>query len=494
MKDVGHKMAKGAAWMVAFKITERSIGLISTVILARLLVPADFGLVALAMAIIGVLELMSAFGFDLALIQNQTARREHYDTAWTFNLIIFAAVALILVALAQPAAAFYEDARLAPIMYWLALGTAILGFENIGVVAFRKELWFGQEFKFLAAKKLSAFAVTVTLALIFRNYWALVAGIITSRLSGVALSYALHPYRPRLSLAARADLLHFSKWMLLSNIIRSLHDSLGNFIIGKMAGAHTLGIFSVSYEISTLPSSELSAPIHRATLPGFAKMSADREVIKKGFLDVLSLTALIGLPAGLGIAAIAEPLVWVMLGAKWVDTIPLISLLAVFGAVALLESNPHYIFIAVGKPKLTGLLTTLQFALKVPVLILALGAFGVIGAGMALLFVQSLMLPLAYGIVMRILELKLRQILKVLWRPLVSAFVMYFAVRALSWPESDQFVEHLVEMIALTGAGFSVYVTLIFALWKFSGSPYGAEQLVLEKMPLPMLKLKREKQ
>lgn len=485
MKDIGNRMAKGAAWMIALRIAERSIGLVSTVVLARLLVPADFGLVALAMAIIGVLELMSAFGFDLALIQNQSARREHYDTAWTFNLIIYASVALILVLLAPPAASFYEDARLAPIMYFLALGTFILGFENIGVVAFRKELWFGQEFKFLAAKKLAAFLVTMTMALIFRNYWALVAGIITGRIAGVALSYALHPYRPRLSLAARGDLLHFSKWILLFNTVKSLNDSIGNFIIGKIAGAHMLGIFTVSYEISTLPSSELSAPIHRAMLPGFAKMSADHNVLRKGFLDVLSLTALIGLPAGLGIAAIAEPLVWVMLGEKWVATIPLISLLAVFGAVSLLESNPHYIFIALGRPKITSVLMMLQFAIKVPLLILALQAFGVIGAGMALLFVQALMLPVAYGVLMPLLKLGIAPILNVIWRPLAAALIMYFAVRALhaQWSEAERFIEHLAQMITLSAAGFIVYVALVFFFWRIAGSPYGAEQLVLEKMP-----------
>jgi O-antigen/teichoic acid export membrane protein len=480
--------------MVAFKITERSIGLISTVILARLLVPADFGLVALAMAIIGVLELMSAFGFDIALIQNQRASREHYDTAWTFNLIIFAGMSVILIALAQPAATFYEDARLAPIMYWLALGTFVLGFENIGVVAFRKELEFNKEFRFLAIKKLLSFTVTVTLALVLRNYWALVAGIITSRIAGVALSYALHPFRPRLSLAAHADLLHFSKWMLVSNTIRSLNDTLGSFIIGKMSGAHTLGIFNVSYEVSTLPSSELSAPIHRATLPGFAKMSADRIVMRRSFLDVLSLTALIGLPAGLGIAAIAEPLVWVMLGEKWLETIPLISLLAVFGAVALLESNPHYIFIAIGKPRITAVLTTLQFSLKVPLLIIGLNALGAIGAGLALLIVQALMLPIAYSVVARILELRFIELLRVLWRPIVAGVVMYFAVQALhaEWPETGAIMQRVVEMIVLVAIGFLTYAGVVFSLWKLAGAPYGAEQLVIER--LPRLVLRRQKQ
>jgi lipopolysaccharide exporter len=481
-------MAKGAAFMVAFKMTERSIGIVSTVIVARLLVPADFGLVALAMAIIGVLELLSAFGFDVALIQNQAASRKHYDTAWTFQVLIFSVIALLLVLLAYPAAEFYEEPRLAPVIFWLALGTLVIGFENVGIVAFRKELWFGQEFKFLAAKKLIAFFVTMIFALVFRSYWALVAGIITSRLAGVVLSYALHPYRPRLSLAAKKDLLHFSKWLLLGNVIGSLNKSMSSFVIGKISGPHALGIFNVSLEISTLPSSELAAPIHRATLPGFAKMSADRELMKKAFLDVLSLTALIGMPAGLGIAAVAEPLVWVMLGEKWLDTIPLISLLAVFGTVSLLEANPHYIFLAVGRPKITGILTSAQFLLKVPLLIIGIQAFGIIGAGMALLVAQTLVLLPAYGIVLRVLDTRLAALLRALWRPFFAALIMFAVLRAADLEGANNFMEQLVRLIMLSGMGFAVYVATVLILWKLAGAPYGAEQLVLEKLPLRVLK------
>ena len=105
LEDVSRKMARGAAWMVVARMSDRAIGLISTLILVRLLVPADFGLVAMATSIIAMLTLFSAFSFDLALIQNPKAERRHYDTVWTFRLISSMAYALALVILAQPAAA-----------------------------------------------------------------------------------------------------------------------------------------------------------------------------------------------------------------------------------------------------------------------------------------------------------------------------------------------------------------------------------------------------
>ncbi len=87
--------------MVFFKLTERSIGLISTIILARLLIPEDFGLIAMAMSIIAILELLGAFGFDVAIIQNQQAERKHYDTAWTYNVLFAIGSTLILALLAS---------------------------------------------------------------------------------------------------------------------------------------------------------------------------------------------------------------------------------------------------------------------------------------------------------------------------------------------------------------------------------------------------------
>ena len=103
------QIARGAAWMVLFRLFDRSVGIVSTTILARLLVPADFGLVAMAMSVIAVVELATAFSFELALIQKADPEREHFDTAWTLNILIALGGAVLTTALAYPAASFYGD-------------------------------------------------------------------------------------------------------------------------------------------------------------------------------------------------------------------------------------------------------------------------------------------------------------------------------------------------------------------------------------------------
>jgi len=172
--------------MVLCKLVERGLGLVSTIILARLLLPQDFGLVAMAMSLVAGLELMGAFSFDIALIQNQNAERRHYDTVWTFNALFAAFCALALLVLAKPAAQVCQEHRLENITYVLAFATLVGGFENIGIVFFRKELTFAKEFRFMLRKRLVGFFVTIPLAFTLESYWALVAGIVAMKAGGHA--------------------------------------------------------------------------------------------------------------------------------------------------------------------------------------------------------------------------------------------------------------------------------------------------------------------
>jgi lipopolysaccharide exporter len=217
-QDLGRRMTTGAAWMIGLRFAVRSIGLVSMIVLARLLVPADFGLVAIATALSGAIAAMSEFGFQVALIQNQAADRRHYDTAWTLGIGRGLVVSGALAIAAQPLAAMFSDPRLAPILLVLAVGVVVTSLENIGVVEFRKELQFQREFAYRALSKVASFALTVPLAIILRNYWALVIGMLIGQLASVALSYIMCGYRPSFSLAVWRELMRFSKWLLMNNV------------------------------------------------------------------------------------------------------------------------------------------------------------------------------------------------------------------------------------------------------------------------------------
>jgi len=486
MENISHKMATGAAWMVGFKLIERGIGLVSTVILARLLEPGDFGLVAIATAFFGLLMLLTSFSFDVALIQKQQADRHLYDTAWTFNVIFGLLLAVCLLVSAIPLAQFYNEPRLENILYILAISTLLGGFGNIGPVAFRKELQFHKEFYFSLAKKLAGFTVCMILAFTLRNYWALVWGTFAGRVLEVPLSYWAHPYRPRFCLSGRRELFGFSMWLFVNNSIFFAYHRMADFIISKVLGSHALGVYTIAYEIASLPTTELVAPINRAVFPGYSKMAHDPVAMRQGFLNVLSMIALCAVPAGVGIALVAEPMVIVVLGEKWREAIPLIRIFAIAGVFAALQTNIGSLFMALGKP---SYLTISSFAhillLFIPLLIVLLQTNGLLGIAQAYAYSNGIILPVNLLIVSRLLKLSFMSILAVLWRPVLACGAMVATVLYGQEITSALFIKMDMILLLLTIClGAAIYVMSILLLWWLSRTPAGAERFILNKLKL----------
>jgi O-antigen/teichoic acid export membrane protein len=476
-------MGKGAAWMVAARILDRGIGLASIVVLARLLVPADFGLVAMATVVVALLELFVSFGFDTALIQHKSAERRHYDTAWTFNVIFGALMAAALLAAAAPTASFYGEPRLEPVVMCLAAAALIQGFENIGTVEFRKELRFRKEFGLIFARRITTFAVTIPLAIVLRNYWALVIGIVVSRLASLLLTYWVHEYRPRFSLAARAELFRFGKWLVLTNMLNFLGTKSADILVGKIAGARELGLFSLSYEIANLPTSDLIAPINRAIFPGYAKKAADPAELKASYLQVIGLIAVLLVPAGTGIAAIADLLVPVALGVNWIDAIPAIVVLSFFGVLFALKSNNHYVYLALGKPNLAALLGTVHIAILLPMIAVGSAKAGAFGVAVGYLVAQALFTPFSLAVLRRALGLGLAEQVAALYRPFLAAAAMYAGVRlvanAFDTTPYDG-VALLGPLLACVATGAVLYALVLYLLWAGLSKPDGAERRIVE--------------
>jgi len=471
--------------MVAFKMLDRSLGLLSTLILARLLIPKDFGLVAMATAMSALLELFAAMGLDTALIQRSEATRAHYNTAWTLNVAVGLMIGSGMLVLAWPASLFYHEPRVMPVVCWLAVGAFIQGCENVGVVDFRKEMRLDREFRFLMGKRVMAFATTVPLAFALRNYWALVAGILMSRVGGVALSYALHPFRPRPSLAAVADLMHFSKWLVVQNGLSFLKERSADFIIGRFAGPHALGIFSISAEISNMPATELVAPINRAVLPAYAKLAGDKAALRREYLSVMSLVALLAVPMVAGFAVAAPFLVLLILGPKWQDAAAMISILAFFGITQALQSNAYSAFLALGKPQVFVKITAIHVCIELPALVALTAWFGILGAVWAYVGAAILVLPVNFIFITRFLELPAREFISQLWRPICSSGVMYVVVHLYGPPAPGGLIpttQAAGSLMACILLGAPVYIASVIGLWLVSGKPPGAEMWILKEI------------
>jgi O-antigen/teichoic acid export membrane protein len=455
MDHVKSRMAKGAVWMVAFTFLQRGIGLLSTVILARLLLPEDFGLLALAMTLVSFLEMASAFGFDAAIIQRPDVDRRHLDTAWTFTVAFGCLSAALMAVLAQPTAAFYREPKLEAIIYVIAVGWLIRNFQNIGVVAFQKELEFNKEFWFMASQRFVSFAVTIPLAIWLRNYWALVIGLMSGHVTAVAISFLASSYRPRFSLAATRELFSFSSWMLVNNVLAFLYLKTSHLIIGRFAGASALGLYNLSYELSNMPTNELMAPINRAVFPGYAKFAGDLDALRRSYLEVLS-------------------------SSRWLEAIPLIELLGIYGALLSLGTNLAAAYLALGRPQIITALMVARLTLLIPTLLLLSIDHGPIGAAWAVLGVQIVFLPFTFTVGVRVLKLKVRSLLGSFWRPVLASAVMFSCVRlVLSMVPQEDFFGSSIALLLGVSVGASVYGLLVLLLWRLSGSPAGGEAMAV---------------
>ena len=463
--------------MVLLRVAGQLVGLLSTLILARLLEPGDFGIVAMAYSIIAILQLMTTFGFDIALIQDQRADRSKYDTAWTFNVLFGLGIAIAVLVAAVPAARFYAEPRLVEVFAILAAVSLLQGLQNIGLVDFRKHLQFQKEFAFGLAEKLVGFVVTVALAIALRTYYALVYGALMSALASLVLSYVMHPFRPKPSFAAAAEIFTFSRWLFLNNLAYFVRFRGMDLIVGKLAGVTGLGLFSIAYQIATLPTSDFVSSINRALMPGLARISAEPERVRSGFVRAAAVIALVSLPAGFGIAVTADPVVRVVLGAKWIAAIPLVAILGVFGSLISTASPAGSALVAIGKPKIPALLGLANAAALIPALIVLTSMFGPRGAAWALVLVTAGFLPFTYGIAARYLGLGFGHILQIFLRPAVATGAMVVAVRWLLkyLGTSDDAIVVTTHLALAVASGAFVYVAAVLTLWGAVGCPDGAE-------------------
>lgn len=477
--------ARGALWMVFFKLLERGLGLISTLILARLLVPRDFGIVAMANSVVALLDVLRAFGMDTVLIQRQDATPEHFNTAWTLNVLAGCTVGAVVGLLAVPASHFYREPRLVAVMCLLAV-TAVVGpCENIGVVQFRKQLRFDREFRYLITKKLMAFAVTVPLAFWLRSYWALVLGTFTGSLGNVIFSYLIQPFRPRFSLRTASEMLHFSKWLMILDALAFLKDRSASFFIGRFAGPAALGSFGVSAEIANMPGTELIAPINRALLPTYAKLAADPPALRAEFLSSMSGIALLGVPAVAGVALAAPFIVLLVLGPKWIQARMLLEILAFFGITQVLQSNAYAALLALGKPGVFTKINGFQVSVLLVCLIALTPSHGATGAAWAYVIAAIAALPVNFFYITKFLGVHAREFLTAVWRPVVSAAVMYLTGRM--WGPTLPATAHasmdaLVPFLTCVALGAATYVATEVLLWLAAGRPAGAETWMLRQL------------
>ena len=317
--------------MVAFRIFSRLLGLAGTLVVARLLTPADFGVVAVASTITAATDSVTEVGVQDTLIRLKGNQAHLYNAGFSIQMIRALVSGLALAIIAQFAGQWFGEPRLKPVLLTLAVVYSVAGLENIGVVEFRRLLRFNAEFLLSAIPRLAGFIVTVITAVTLRSYWALVLGIATTKLVRLIYSYRAHPYRPRFGLHGWRDLAGFTFWTWMSALAYIVWNRADAIIIGSGLGAAKLGIIVMASDVAQLPTSELLAPIGAVLFTALAAARNDGSNPITMAFPIASMLLMILAPMAIIVSAVSGDLVAVLLGPEWRDAQTLIAILACLG-------------------------------------------------------------------------------------------------------------------------------------------------------------------
>jgi O-antigen/teichoic acid export membrane protein len=473
------RTASGAGWVVGFRLLTRLLGVASTLTLVRLLAPGDFGLVALAGSFAQTVDALSNLSVHEAIIRERAPDRAMYDTAFTMSLLRGLLTAGVVAAAAWPVAGFFHEPRLATVLLALALATLIGAAENIATADFIRTMAFRQEFKLWTLPRVLQVIGTIGFALIWPSYWALVFGIILARVVRTVMSYAMYPYLPRPTLVAWRRIVGFTSWTWAISIATMVRDRADTVLVGRFFSSTRVGIYALGNEIAALPTSELIDPLSRACFPSFSQLRHNGLSVGQTWLRLLAASALLVLPAGMGIALVADPLVKLAFGPRWLEAVPMIQILGISASITAIGSLTATLFSAYGMLRTTFAIVAAATVARIVLLATFLPGGTLVTAAILSALLSVLEQTIYLMIAMRRFAVSPGDLLRATWRSLLGTGTM---AAGLIWlglgfaPAAAAFLRHLLTSAA---AGAAIYATVVTLAWVASGRPDGPERDLL---------------
>jgi PST family polysaccharide transporter len=468
----------GAAWFMLMRWTVRLIGVVSTAILARILLPADFGLLAVALTFMALLGTMTDLGLRTALIRQGSANPQILDTVFTVQLLRTVIISVMAVASSFVLPGLVGDERLRPAIWVLAAGPLIGGLSNPRMALFERRLNFVPELIVQVSARLCSTVTTITLALLTHSYWALVCGVMVQMPVNVLAGYMLAPYRPRFSLRGWRELLHFSGWLSVSYTLDTLGKGMDELIVGSVLNLRATGIYNVGSQLAGMPLGEFLPAVNRALLPGLMRFKDDLEKLRSNSLEAIGFLAALSMPIAVGFAFVAPEFVRIIYGSKWIETIPLVQVLSLSVGIELLGSQiATLVALATGRTKLLFFRSLVFCLIRLPAFVIGAKFYGLQGAA-AGYFIGSSIYTMADFVIMRIvLKTGLLTWFRALWRSLLAVAIMALVLFVLenwlvAWPSGAPDATSLAIKV-VTGA--LVYGAVRLLIWRITKQPHSFE-------------------
>lgn len=378
------KFGSALIWKGIQLVGVKVIFLARTLILARLLIPEDFGLLAISMIAVDVLLRITDFGMVPALVQKQDVEDQHYNAAWTVGIVRAVAVALIVFMAAPLIAELFSEPRATDLIRIVTIRPILEALVSIKVANLTRDLQFRSLAFIYLPEALANTLVSITLAP-FWGVWALIAGALAGPVALIIASYIFAPHRPRLSFAMQPirPLIQYGRWIFMTSLISVLGSSMVQLVISRQLGAAELGLYYLAAKLAFIPYEVGYEVVGAVAFPLFARLQSDLQKAARAFRSILTGISALLLPVCVLMIVLAPSLVENVLGSRWAGTDSIIRILTLVSVVELIGVTIAPALKGLGQPNRLVVIEISQSLLLITLIWWLTSLFGVNGAALA---------------------------------------------------------------------------------------------------------------
>ena len=465
-EGLGARTFRAALWLYALQFFDRILGIAATVILARILEPRHFGIVAIATLVIRLLEVFSRSGLQQSLIHQRIVTDHELDAVWTAQALIRGPGLSLLIFLSAPwVGGFFNSPESVPILRAMAVIPILMFGLSRDYVLLIKELEIKNARRIDLTGSLARAILGVGLAVQYRSVWPLAVAEIGYHLVRLVASYAFLRTRPRLVWDPPVVLHHFKygRQIMATAITQYAYRNIDRIFIGRVIGESALGLYSKAYQLGNLPTTQLTKALQRVLFPSFAKMNEDIARLRSAFVRVLRSLAVLVAPLTVALFLFAEAIVGVVLGEQWLSMVPAFRVLVLWGGFRAFYTPAESLFRAVGRPGVIAA-TTLTKTLLLAALLWPALVYGITGVAWAVLLTALLELPVLLYLTARALSAPIGM--------LVGSLLPATAVATLCGTAAWVLVREAGWSVQLVGATLmgAIYLGILYSMDRWLGS------------------------
>jgi len=458
-EKLGKKTVQGVIWNYLSFAANKGTTFISTLILARLLGPADFGLLALALLAISYLEVFNNFGMGESVVYFQDEDTD--DVAFGINMIIGFIMMGVTLLITPFIADFFAEPRLVGILQVLSTAFVISSIGSVHQAKLKRNLMFKQLFFPVAGRSIVKAIVSITLALSGFGVWSLVIGQIFGVVAHTILMWIVTRWIPKLRFrwdTARA-LLNYSWQMTFVTLFGLVQKDVDYILIGRLSNAIQLGYYSIGYRLADMLIVQFNYTVAQAIFPAFTKIQNDMDRLRSGYLKTLQYTSSFTIPVALGLFIVAEDFVYVFYTERWLPAVAIIQIIALYALIVSLTYNMGDVYKAVGRPSILNKIALLRIIISVPLFYLA-ASQNIYLVALAQLLMAFIFMFVHLTYARRVIKIELRHLVKALKPALISSTIMFVGTWWISI--ALQSSNHLVRLFALIAVGAILYLISTF--------------------------------